>query len=92
MCVVCRTVSCNSAYLLYINRENSYDYSKIYVKIDSEPQTHYFLTAAVAQWVRAFASQAEGWVFESQPRQTLVEKRGSNSSTAIGVSVKGPRR
>ena len=26
--------------------------------------------AAVAQWVRAFAPQAEGWVFESQPRQT----------------------
>ena len=25
---------------------------------------------AVAQWARAFASQAEGWVFESQPRQT----------------------
>ena len=23
-------------------------------------------TAAVAQWVRAFAPQAEGWVFESQ--------------------------
>ena len=28
------------------------------------------LTAAVAQTVRTFASQAEGWVFESQPRQT----------------------
>ena len=26
--------------------------------------------AAVVQWVRAFALQAEGWVFESQPRQT----------------------
>ena len=25
-------------------------------------------TAAVAQSVREFASQAEGWVFESQPR------------------------
>ena len=24
----------------------------------------------VAQWVRAFASQAEGWVFDSQSRQT----------------------
>ena len=31
---------------------------------------HYTLTAAVAQWVRAFALQAEGCVFESQPRQT----------------------
>ena len=29
----------------------------------------------VAQWVRAFAPQAEGWVFESQPRQTQVVTR-----------------
>ena len=28
------------------------------------------LAAAVAQWARAFALQAEGWVFESQPQQT----------------------
>ena len=27
-------------------------------------------TAAVAQWVRALAPQAEGWVFESKLRQT----------------------
>lgn len=25
---------------------------------------------ATAQWARAFASQAEGWLFESKPRQT----------------------
>ena len=25
---------------------------------------------SIAQWDRAFASQAEGWVFESQPRQS----------------------
>ena len=31
---------------------------------------HCFPTVAVAQWGRAFASQAEGWVFESLPRQT----------------------
>ena len=30
----------------------------------------YEYTAAVVQWVRAFASQAKGWVFESQSRQT----------------------
>ena len=50
----------------------------------------------MAQWVRAFAPQAEGWVFESQPRQSYVVKTGSDSSTAkrsaIGVSVTGPRR
>ena len=32
--------------------------------------SHDQLTAAVAQSVRALAPQAEGWVFESQPRQT----------------------
>ena len=30
----------------------------------------YFTTMAVVQWVRAFALQAESWVFESQPLQT----------------------
>ena len=54
-----------------------------------------FRIAAVAQRARVFASQAVGWVFESQARQTLV-KPGSNSSTAkrsvVGVSVTGPRR
>ena len=48
-------------------------------------------TAAVAQWVRALG----GWVFESQPRQTEIVKRGSDSSTAkrsaIGVSGTSPR-
>ena len=29
-------------------------------------------TAAVAQWVRALVPRAEGWVLESQPRQTQV--------------------
>ena len=46
--------------------------------------------------VRAFAPQAVGWVFESQPRQTLVVGTGSDSSiakrSAIGVSLTGPRR
>ena len=32
-------------------------------------------TVAVAQWVRAFASQAEGLVFESKPRLTWVVKK-----------------
>ena len=54
------------------------------------------LTAAVAQWVRAFAPQVEGWVFESQWWQTQVVKTGTDSCTAkrsaIGVSVKGPQR
>ena len=47
------------------------------------------------QWVRALASQAEGWVFESKPRQTIVVT-GIESSTAkrsgTGVSVTGPLR
>ena len=59
-------------------------------------QPNYVEIAAVAQWVRALASQAECLVFESQQRQTQVVKTGSDNSTAkrsaIGVSVKGPRR
>ena len=50
----------------------------------------------MSQWVRAFAPQAEGWVFESQSRQTQVVKTVSDISTAkrsaLGVSVTGPRR
>ena len=53
------------------------------------------VTAALAQWVRTLAPQAEGRVFESLPRQTKVVKTGSNSFTAnrsaVGASVTGPR-
>ena len=53
-------------------------------------------TAVVAQSVRAFVSHAEGWVFESQQRQSQVVKTGSDSSTAkrsaVGVSTTGPQR
>ena len=31
---------------------------------------NYFTAAVLAQWGRALAPQAEGWVFTSQPRQT----------------------
>ena len=54
-------------------------------------------TETVEQSVRAFASQAEGLVFESQPRQTQggVEI-GNDSSTdkrsATDVRVAGPRK
>ena len=45
----------------------------------------------MAQSVRAFASNANGWEFESQPQQTQVVKEGSDSSTAkrsaTGVSI-----
>ena len=54
-----------------------------------------FLTTAVVQWARAFAFQAEDWVFESQPQKTKVVKTGSDSSTAkrsaTGVSITSPR-
>ena len=47
------------------------------------------LATAVAQSVRAF----EGWVLESQTRQTQVVKAGSDSSTAkrSGIAI-SPRR
>ena len=54
------------------------------------------LTAAVAQSVGAFASLAEGLVFESQRRQAEVIKTGSDSSTAKlsakCASVSSPRK
>ena len=50
----------------------------------------------MAQWVPVFAPQAEGWVFESQSRQTLVGSTGSDSFTAKrsarGVGAIGPIR
>ena len=52
------------------------------------------MTVAVAQWVRALAPQAEGWMLESQPR--LVLKTGIDNLTAkrfpMGVCVTGPQR
>ena len=52
--------------------------------------------ATMAQWVRAFVLQGDGWVFESQARQTLVVKIGSDSfiakRSAIGIGVAGRLR
>ena len=45
------------------------------------------MTAVVSQWVRAFTPQADGWMFEPQPRQTLVVKTGSDKSTAKRPAV-----
>ena len=66
--------------------------SKLCINVDFS----IWLTAAVAQGVRALAPQEEGWMFESQSRQTLVVKTGIDLSTAkcsaIGVNVTGPLR
>ena len=55
-----------------------------------------YIVEAVTQWVIAFASQAESWLFESQQQRTLVIKAVSDHSTgnrsATGVSVRGPPR
>ena len=40
------------------------------------------LAAVVAQWVRVFTPQAEGRVFESQPRQIQVVKTGTGSDSS----------
>ena len=34
------------------------------------PTEKIVIIAALAQWIKALAPQAEGWVFETQPRQT----------------------
>ena len=44
------------------------------------------VVVVVEQLVRVFAPQPDGWVFESQPRQNLVVKTGSDSSTAKRLS------
>ena len=53
-------------------------------------------SVAMAQSVRAVATNAEGCVFESQSRHTKVVKTGSDSSTAkrsaTGVSATDPQR
>ena len=51
-------------------------------KCPIRPSLLWFGNTAVAQWVRTLAPQAEGWVFESQPRKTYVIITGSDSSTA----------
>ena len=70
--------------------------SQVFIKILTFTPFSNDWVVAVAQWVRVFAPQGEGWVFESQPRQIQVVKTGSDSSTAkqsiTGVSVTGPRR
>ena len=40
------------------------------VSINLISYTNVPVAAEVAQWVRAFAPQAEGWELESPPRQT----------------------
>ena len=58
----------------------------------------YSLTHSPRRWCSRleFASDAAGWVFESQPRQISVVKTGCDNSTAkrsgTGLSVTGPRR
>ena len=50
------------------------------MQIQFDPSTH--SNRGGGQWVRALARQAEGWVLESQLRQTQIEKTGSDSSIA----------
>ena len=46
------------------------------------PLTSRTVAAEVEQSVRAYASHAEGWVLESQPRQTQVVITGTDNSIA----------
>ena len=49
------------------------------------------LTTAVAQWVRELAPRAEVWMFESYVVKT-VSDNSTDKGSALGVSVRGPRR
>ena len=57
-----------------VKNSNSLKYPIILTNLSNYVLTLYTIlklkAAAFAQLVRAFAKQAEGWVFESQPRQT----------------------
>ena len=82
-CVIFKEVEIVKFALKYNNYSKSSVSIHIYIK----------WTAAVAQWLRALAPQAEGWVFESKPRQTQVVSTGSDSSTAkrSAIGAMGPR-
>ena len=76
-----------------------HSYRDLTISGDGQYQYSSFMShngVTVAQWVGAFTMHIEGWVFETQPPQTLVVKIGSyrDSSTAKrsgkGVSFKGP--
>ena len=71
-------------YILLMHFCNVTTGRSVYTYFDSRYQTIQWVhkIAAVAQWVRAFVPQAEGWVFEFSPRQTLVLKTGSDTSAA----------
>ena len=43
--------------------------------------------ATVAQSVKAFAVQAEGWVFESLPRQTYVVITGIRKAATLEIKI-----
>ena len=46
------------------------------------------ITAAVAQWIKAFAPQVGGWMFESRPRRPKSAKRSvSRVSRVLGDTV-----
>lgn len=49
-------------------------------------------TAAVAQWVSAFVTQTEGWMYKSQPVVIPISDSSTASRSAIGVIVTGSRR
>ena len=49
----------------------SYICNRAIVKLsDDEIYINYYPKTRLAQWVKAFAPQAQGKMFESQPRQT----------------------
>ena len=70
-------------HVLHVSSSN---YAKFYVR----------RAETLAQPVKAFAQEADGWMFKTQPRQTYVVKTGSDSSdaksSALDVSVTGPLR
>ena len=55
--------------MLYVKLTGLY-FTNTFLQVKDNVPFYLDLSRAAAQWVRALAPQAVGWMFESQPRQT----------------------
>ena len=67
ICLQCIMLIYTTCFTIFFKNANFSTYYKDFTFL---PSFYVHRTAAVAQCVSVLAPQAEGWVFESQPRQT----------------------
>ena len=66
MCIVYVSKRLNQLFLACVSDRKLFAFIAFILALESK------IITAVVQWIRAFAPQAEGWVFESQPRHTCT--------------------